>query len=34
MTTSRGKLFTFNTSVAERYWCRIKGIIIDSVNFF
>ncbi|MDJ0620083.1 MAG: photosystem II reaction center PsbP [Calothrix sp. MO_192.B10] len=32
--TSRGKLFTFNASVAERRWRRVKGIIQDSVNSF
>ncbi|WP_088240408.1 photosystem II reaction center PsbP [Calothrix rhizosoleniae] len=34
ITTSRGKLFTFNASVAERRWRRVKGLIQDSVNSF
>ncbi len=34
ITTSRGKLFTLNASVAERRWRRVKGIIQNSVNSF
>jgi photosystem II oxygen-evolving enhancer protein 2 len=32
--TGRGKLFTFNASVTERRWSRVKGIIKDSVDSF
>ena len=32
--TSRGKLFTFNASVAERRWGRVKGLIQDSIDSF
>ncbi|MGD1911548.1 MAG: photosystem II reaction center PsbP [Rivularia sp. (in: cyanobacteria)] len=31
---SRGKLFTFNASVPERRWNRMKGMIRDSVSSF
>ena len=32
--TSRGKLFTFNASVTQRRWRRVKRIIQDCVNSF
>lgn len=32
--TSRGKLFTFNASVSQRRWRRVKRIIQDSVDSF
>ncbi|MBF2064920.1 MAG: photosystem II reaction center PsbP family protein [Calothrix sp. C42_A2020_038] len=31
---SRGKLFTFNASVTERRWSRVKRLIEDSINSF
>ena len=31
---SRGKLFTFNASVPQRRWNRMKGMIQDSVGSF
>ncbi|GAB1538226.1 photosystem II reaction center PsbP [Scytonema sp. NUACC21] len=31
---SRGKLLTFNASVPERRWRKVKRLIIDSVNSF
>ncbi|KAB8332769.1 photosystem II oxygen evolving complex protein PsbP [Scytonema tolypothrichoides VB-61278] len=31
---SRGKVFTFNASVPERRWGRVKGLIEESVNSF
>jgi photosystem II oxygen-evolving enhancer protein 2 len=31
---SRGKLFTFNASVTERRWSRVKRLIEDSIDSF
>jgi photosystem II oxygen-evolving enhancer protein 2 len=31
---SRGQLFTFNASIPERRWRRVKGLIEESVNSF
>jgi photosystem II oxygen-evolving enhancer protein 2 len=31
---SRGKLFTFNASIPERRWSRVKGLMEDVVNSF
>lgn len=31
---SRGKLFTFNASIPERRWPRVKGLMEDVVNSF
>lgn len=34
VSVSRGKLFTFNASVTEKRWEKIKPVIEDSVNSF
>ncbi|MCX7594580.1 MAG: photosystem II reaction center PsbP [Fischerella sp.] len=32
--TSRGKLFTFNASIPEKRWRKVKGMIEESVDSF